>query len=247
MAKNTIILHLDWKVFLDVLPDDELGQWTRAVMDYMETGEPPKNMSKAVEVAFYAAFERIGRDREKWEANGGSSERKREAGRLGGMKSGEARRAKSEAAKQRSKTKQNEAVSCNPVSCNPVPVSSSSDDSAADAATMTTMTAELAKMYEAHIGEATDYIQIGIRQAVQDLGPELAKAIMETCIDNGAKKWAYLRAAYTKAKAQGITTVEAYQGGHMRAKGAIVDRATPSGNNILARGIGRPLRLKREE
>ena len=32
MAKNTIILHLDWKVFLDVLPDAELGQWTRAIM-----------------------------------------------------------------------------------------------------------------------------------------------------------------------------------------------------------------------
>ncbi|WP_418972134.1 DnaD domain protein, partial [Allofournierella sp.] len=125
-------------------------------------------------------------------------------------------------------------------------ISTSRTSDAADAATMM-MTAELAKMYEAHVGPATDYIQTGIRQAVQDLGPELAKAIVETCIDNGAQKWAYIRAAVTKAKEQGITTVEAYQGGHMRAKGAIVDRATPSGNNILARGIGRPLRLKREE
>ena len=85
MAKNTIILHLDWKVFLDVLPDAELGQWTRAIMHYMETGEPPEGMSKAVEVAFYASFERIGRDLANWE---NVRAVKSESGRKGGIRSG---------------------------------------------------------------------------------------------------------------------------------------------------------------
>ena len=255
MAKNTIILHLDWKVFLDVLPDAELGQWTRAIMHYMETGEPPADMSTQVAVAFYASFERIGRDRQKWEAKGGDTDYRKEAGRLGGLKSGQTRRAKTAQKGEieaneanRSKLKQNEAVILSPVSCNLYPVSSSSDDRAADAGT-TTMTA-LIDLFEANYGQASANVQNGIQDAAASLGPELTRAIMESCIDNNARGWSYIKTAFAKAKAQGLTTVEQYQLGHMRAQGgqnARVDRETPSGNDIIRRNLKRPLRLKRED
>ena len=102
--KDTIILHLDWKAFLDVLPDEDLGQWTRAILQYMETGQPPTGMSKAVEVAFYASFERIGRDAERYEAKCAV---RREAGRKGGLRSGETRRLYHDEANEAKRSKTN--------------------------------------------------------------------------------------------------------------------------------------------
>lgn len=246
--KDTIILHLDWKAFLDVLPDEELGQWTRAIMEYMETGQPPAAMSKPVEVAFYASFERIGRDVERYEAK---CTLRREAGRKGGLRSGEVRRLHRGEANEakRSNAKQNEHDPDPEPDPEPDPVLSSSDDNRADAAASATMTTihALEALYTAGVGKLTPVARDGIRDAVVSLGGELAAEIMRNCIENGARQWSYCAAAYTKARAQGLRTVEEYRGRHRKASGAVVDRPEPSGRDIFARPPGRARQLKREE
>ena len=226
--KDTIILHLDWQAFLGVLSDEELGQWTRAVLRYMDTGEPPGAMSKPVEVAFYAAFERIGRDLRRYEA---ISEARREAGRQGGTRSAKARKLYSAEANEakRSKFKQAEAKATLPdPDPEPVPepvLSSSSDDNRAG---------------RVHIAQS-------LTETVSALGPELTEAVLKKCAAAGGRSWAYVEAAVKKCIATGVTTVEEYEAHHQRETGRRVDRAAPSGNDILAAARSRPLRLKREE
>ena len=252
--KDTIILHLDWKTFLDVLPDEELGQWTRAIMHYMETGEPPQPMKKSVEVAFYASFERIGRDMEKYEAK---CAMRREAGRKGGLRSGEVRslqqneanEAKGSKRKQSpSKVKQNE----HDPDPEPVPepvLSSSSDDNGAGASAGTTMTttAELLKFSTTAFEGSRVHIEQSLAEAVDTLGPELMAAVLKKCAASGGRSWAYVEAAVKKCIATGVTTVEEYERRHQVETGRRVDRLTPSGDNFQIGRRNRPLRLKREE
>lgn len=249
MAKNTIVLHLDWKVFLDVLPDVELGQWTRAIMHYMETGEPPDGMSKAVEVAFYASFERIGRDLASWE---NVRAVKSESGRKGGIRSGEVRRAKAEESKNEA-TKQNEAERSEtnlPVSCNlyPVPVSSSSEEERGSASGATTMTT-LVESYEEAYGAATPVIKRMLGGYVESLGPELVSKVIQVTAEAGGKTWPYLAKSLEDCKRKGMD-LAAYEAEQIRRKSgcnARVDRPTPSGTDILERPARRPRRLKRED
>ena len=252
--KDTIILHLDWKTFLDVLPDEELGQWTRAIMHYMETGEPPQSMKKSVEVAFYASFERIGRDMKKYEA---TCAMRREAGRKGGLRSGEARslhrdeanEAKGSKRKQSpSKVKQNE----HDPDPEPVPepvLSSSSDDNRAGAPAGTTMTTttDLLEFSTAAFEGSRVHISQSLSETVDALGLELTRAVLKSCAAAGGHSWAYVEAAVKKCIATGVTTVEEYEAHHQRETGRRVDRAAPSGNDILAAARSRPLRLTREE
>lgn len=240
MAMSYVQLYFSYLEPLAQLTDEQCGRVIRAVLQYGQDGTLP-HFAGVEAVAFSFLRSNFDRDSVSYETK---VEQWRSNGRKGGAPKGNQNAKKQPKQPSGSKTTQEEEKEEEKEESSSS--ISPSEIDAADAATMT-MTAELVKMYEAHIGSATEYIQRGIQSAVQSLGPDLAKKITETCIDNGAKQWSYLRTAYTKAEEQGITTVEAYQGGHMRAKGAIVDRATPSGNNILARGIGRPLRLKREE
>ena len=254
MAKNTIIMHLDWRTFLDVLSDEDLGQWTRAIMHYMETGEPPQPMKKSVEVAFYASFERIGRDMEKYEA---TCAMRREAGRKGGLHSGEARSLRRDEANEakRSKRKQSPSkVKQNEHDPDPDPdpdpvLSSSSDDNRAGAPAGTTMTttAELLEFSVLAFEGSRVHIAQSLTEAVDTLGPELMAAVLKKCAAAGGRSWAYVEAAVKKCIATGVTSVEQYEAHHRRETGKVVDRATPSGNDILAAARSRPLRLKREE
>lgn len=250
--KDTIILHLDWQAFLSVLSDEELGQWTRAVLRYMDTGEPPGAMSKPVEVAFYAAFERIGRDLRRYEA---ISVARREAGRQGGTRSAEVRKLYSVEANEakRSKSKQVEAKATLP---DPVPepvpepvLSSSSDDNRVGhpaGGTMTTTT-DLLDFSTAAFEGSRVHITRSLSETVDALGLDLTRAVLKSCAAAGGRSWAYVEAAVKKCIATGVTTVEEYEAHHQRETGRRVDRATPSGNDILAAARSRPLRLKREE
>ena len=250
--KDTIILHLDWKTFLDVLPDEELGQWTRAIMHYMETGEPPQPMKKSVEVAFYASFERIGRDMKKYEV---TRAMRREAGRKGGLRSGEARslyrdeanEAKRSKRKQSpSKVKQNEHDPDPDPDPEPV-LSSSSDDNRAGAPAGTTMTtAELLEFSTTAFEGSRVHIAQSLTETVSALGPELTEAVLKKCAAAGGRSWAYVEAAVKKCIATNVTTVEEYDRRHQVETGRRVDRLTPSVDDFLLRR-NRPLRLKREE
>ena len=238
MAKNTIILHLDWKVFLDVLPDAELGQWTRAIMHYMETGEPPEGMSKAVEVAFYASFERIGRDLVKYE-----------------KKCSNLKQYQSEKTPAHRKTP-TRGVSDTESECDPdpepvpvpEPVSSSSKKERNGSAESTTMTT-LIESYEGAYGTATPVIRRSLGSYVESLGPELVSKVIEVTAQAGGQKWPYLAKSLEECKRKGMD-LAAYEAEQIRRKGGRnmrVDRPTPSGNDFLARPVRRPLRMKRED
>lgn len=242
MAKNTIILHLDWKVFLDVLPDAELGQWTRAIMHYMETGEPPEGMSKAVEVAFYASFERIGRDLLKYE-----------------KKCSNLKQYQSEKTPAHRKTP-TRGVSDTESECDPDPVpepdpepdpvSSSSKKERNGSAESTTMTT-LIESYEGAYGTATPVIRRSLGSYVESLGPELVSKVIEVTAQAGGQKWPYLAKSLEECKRKGMD-LAAYEAEQIRRKGGRnmrVDRPTPSGDDWL---IGKyvPLserRMKRED
>ena len=240
MAKNTIILHLDWKVFLDVLPDAELGQWTRAIMHYMETGEPPEGMSKAVEVAFYASFERIGRDLLKYE-----------------KKCSNLKQYQSEKTPAHRKTP-TRGVSDTESECDPDPVpepdpepdpvSSSSKKERSSASGATTMTT-LIESYEGAYGTATPVIRRSLGSYVESLGPELVSKVIEVTAQAGGQKWPYLAKSLEECKRKGMD-LAAYEAEQFRRKGGRntrVDRPTPSGTDILERPASRPRRLKRED
>lgn len=111
-------------------------------------------------------------------------------------------------------------------------------------ATMTTIHS-IEAVYAAGIGDLTPVARDGIRDAVLALGDELAAEIMRRCIENGARQWSYCSAAYEKAIAQGLRTVEEYNGRHRKESGAVVDRPAPSGRDIFSRPPGRPRQLKR--
>lgn len=238
MAKNTIILHLDWKVFLDVLPDAELGQWTRAIMHYMETGEPPDGMSKAVEVAFYASFERIGRDLAKYE-----------------KKCSNLKQYQSEKTPAHRKTP-TRGVSDTESECDPdpepvpvpEPVSSSSKKERNGSAESTTMTT-LIELYEGAYGTATPVIRRSLGSYVESLGLELVSKVIEVTAQAGGRTWPYLAKSLEECKRKGMD-LAAYETEQFRRKGGRntrVDRPTPSGNDFLARPVRRPLRMKRED
>lgn len=240
MAKNTIILHLDWKVFLDVLPDAELGQWTRAIMHYMETGEPPEGMSKAVEVAFYASFERIGRDLVKYEKKCSNLKQYQNEKTPAHRK-----------APTRGVSDTESECDPDPVpepDPEPEPVSSSSKKERSSASGATTMTT-LIESYEGAYGAATPVIRRSLGSYVESLGPELVSKVIDVTAQAGGRTWPYLAKSLEECKRKGMD-LAAYEAEQIRRKGGRnmrVDRPTPSGNDFLARPVRRPLRMKRED
>ena len=244
MAKNTVVLHLDWEVFLSRWADAELGQWARAIFSYMRNGGPPTDMSKSVEVAYYATMERIGRDLAKYET-------RRDAGHKGGMESGKSRNEAKRSKTQQSEVnvKQNEPtcspVVLSPVSCNPVSWSSSKDDSIEPAGAGTTTTVPF-EDFRNDFGQENGFLKGAITDIAQEVGEPLLLKVLQTCREAGGNSWGYVFKALQECKAKG-TTLEEYEQAHRRGyRSTVVDRLEPSGHDILQRGR-KPLKLKRED
>lgn len=238
MGKNTIILHLDWNVFLRRLSDEQLGQWTRAVMQYMETEQEPQGLDPAVDVAFYAAFERMGRDLASYEKRTANLQQNRQnkSEKLGSFRKAPNR--------GRIDTDTDSVPVPEPV---PEPVLSSSDDNS-DGTTM--IPTGLMQKLEQAFGKPTAYTQGRLQKVFAKMSPELAAVILDTCLENNAASFSYFLKATNQAIEQGITTVEAYRAGHTKATGGNnirVDRAQPSGNDWIAASMDRPRQLKRKE
>ena len=106
---------------------------------------------------------------------------------------------------------------------------------------------ELLGLCAAHFGAATPIMAADLAQATRRLGPGLTRLITENCLANSPRHWAYLHTAFRHAAEQNLTSEADYKAWALRRTAAVVDRPTPSGNDILRRAIGRPLRLKREE
>lgn len=241
MAKETIILHLGWKAFLDILSDEELGQWTRAIMQYMETGNPPQDMSRTVQVAFFAASERISRDAARYEE---ISEARRKAGHRGGIASADAKQNQATP----SKTKQSQAKPTLP-DPDPVPdpdsvLSSSSDDNrpaapAAETMTTTTPVSDILEILSEVKGCQSTTARRELAGWVDKMGHDAVMDIARDCVSAGAESWSYVRRALEN-RASGVDA-------RPRGRNVRVDRSTPSGNDFIKAAVDRPRRLKRRD
>ncbi len=233
MAKDTIILHLDWQAFLSRLSNEQLGQWTRAVLHYMDTGEIPTITDQAVDVAFYAAVERISRDQAAWDR------------KLSGLKQYQ----KSESAEPHRKPPYGARTGGVPVPVPvpvPDPVSSSINDDSTDFAE-TTMTLSVEKLLKRCKDGGIKITPFAISQLIaagKKMPIDLLEAIITNSVANGARSWAYIQKAIDKAVAQKLQSAQEYEIQHQHDKGNVVDRESPSGNDHLRRKG--PLKLKQE-
>lgn len=107
-GKKSFIAYTDWKETFDSLPDDKAGQLIKHLFAYV-SDENPQTDDILINAVFANIKQQLKRDLKKWES---TSSQRTEIGRLGGIKSGEARRTKTKQTKQLvksgSKTKQNE-------------------------------------------------------------------------------------------------------------------------------------------
>lgn len=105
-GKNSFILYCDTGQHLELLSDEDAGLLFKGIVHYADTGELPQLPPMAA-MAFSFIRAQIDRDQEKWNT---TREKRRAAGKSGGLKSGESRQRSNEAkAANASNPKQNEA------------------------------------------------------------------------------------------------------------------------------------------
>lgn len=108
--KKSFIAYVDWGETFSALPDDKAGQLVKHLFDYVNDKNPETD-DVLIKAVFANIKQQLKRDLIKWE---GISSQRSDIGRIGGIKSGEARQSKTKQTKQvlqkRSKTKQNEHV-----------------------------------------------------------------------------------------------------------------------------------------
>lgn len=110
--KNSFLVYAaDIKETLDGLTDEQVAALFRGMVDYQITGIAPE-FSGVLKFAFIPIRQQMDRDNTKWEQ---IKQKRAESGRIGGRRSGEARKAKAEneaneaSASKSKQTKQNEA------------------------------------------------------------------------------------------------------------------------------------------
>lgn len=107
-GKKSFVAYVDWKDTFDALPDEKAGQLVKHLFAYVND-ENPTSDDVLINAVFANIKQQLKRDLRKWE---GISLQRSDIGRLGGIKSGEARQSKVKQTKQLlqsgSKTKQNE-------------------------------------------------------------------------------------------------------------------------------------------
>ena len=105
--KKSFIAYTDWYDTFNALPDEKAGQLVKHLFAYVND-ENPVSDDILITAVFANIKQQLKRDLIKWE---GISSQRSEIGKLGGIKSGEARQSKTkQMLKQGSKTKQNEHV-----------------------------------------------------------------------------------------------------------------------------------------
>lgn len=89
-GKNSFIVYADdIKEHLDDLTDEEVGVLFRAMVDYQLTGEEPTFKDRMLKHIFMPIRQMMSRNDTKWSA---TKQKRSEAGKKGGLRSGEARR-----------------------------------------------------------------------------------------------------------------------------------------------------------
>ena len=91
-GKKSVIFYVDWGETFSALPDDKAGQLIKHIFDYVNDKNPQTD-DLLINAVFANIKTALKRDLEKWKD---TSTQRSEIGRLGGIKSGEARRSKPE-------------------------------------------------------------------------------------------------------------------------------------------------------
>lgn len=114
--------------------------------------------------------------------------------------------------------------------------SSSSKDDSSYIGTRTTKS--LVDFFRENVSKLSKTGEKELTGYIERMGADLVYAVMNKCVDLGGGSWAYVRKALEEAERLGCKTVSEYNQlcpiGGSRAKGTRVDRAEPSGNDILS-------------
>lgn len=114
--------------------------------------------------------------------------------------------------------------------------SSSSKDDSSYIGTRTTKS--LVDFFRENIGRLSKTGEKELTGYIERMGADLVYVVMDKCADLGGSSWAYVRKALVEAERLGCKTAAEYNLfcpiGGSRAKGTRVDRAEPSGNDILS-------------
>lgn len=114
--------------------------------------------------------------------------------------------------------------------------SSSSKDDSSYIGTRTTKS--LVDFFRENIGRLSKTGEKELTGYIERMGADLVYTVMDKCADLGGSSWAYVRKALVEADRLGCKTAAEYNQlcpiGGSRAKGTRVDRAEPSGNDILS-------------
>ena len=86
--KNSFVVYAEIKETIDELTDEEVGKLFRGMVEYQTTGKVPE-FTGILKFAFIPVRQQMDRNNSKWQR---TRERRAEAGRRGGVKSGESRR-----------------------------------------------------------------------------------------------------------------------------------------------------------
>ena len=260
MAMKFAQLYFTYKDALANLTDEECGRVIKALMVYATEGKRPAFQPRSLEQQTYLMLAR------QYDSDAASYGKKSSAGSKGGRP---ARGSPKEPETEPDQDPEIETTEKHKKSAfgrfphegkgregigreSSSSISSSVHEDEPDAAdAATTMTTILADLFEENVAKATPYVRDRISGLLANgTDAELIRRAIEEGAAHGARKWAYIRQTLDNWANESITTTAALDARKAHAQGgrnARVDRATPSGNDILARATRRPLRLKRED
>lgn len=230
--RSSFILLLEHIRTMEELTDEEFGQFVRAYAAYVETGAEPEFSDRSMRMMWKTvkAFDKM--NTQKYSS---TSEARQEAGRKGAQKRWNCHNANSKNSNCHNANSKNSLSVSDSVSVSDSESSSSKDDSSY-IGTMTTKS--LVDFFRENIGRLSKTGEKELTGYIERMGADLVYAVMDKCADLGGSSWAYVRKALVEAEKLGCKTAAEYNQlcpiGGSRAKGTRVDRAKPSGNDILS-------------
>lgn len=232
--RSSFILLLEHIHTMEELTDEEFGQFVRAYAAYVETGAEPEFSDRSMRMMWKTvkAFDKM--NTQKYSS---TSEARQEAGRKGAQKRWNCHNANSKNSNCHNANSKNSLSVSDSVS---VSVSDSESSSSKDDSSYigTRTTKSLADFFRENIGKLSKTGEKELTDYIERMGADLVYAVMDKCADLGGSSWAYVRKALVEAERLGCKTAAEYNQlcpiGGSRAKGTRVDRAEPSGNDILS-------------
>lgn len=245
MSKGYFCAYYSYLEAIEPLTDEERGRLFTALLEYASTGEA-KSLSGNERFVFPSIRGQIDRDTKTYEQK---ADRARKNGSCGG------RPKKEESVDVASeKTKKNQIGFEKPKSPKEKEKDKEKDNHRLSTmipragARETTTSDDLLEFSAKSFKGSRQVMQSDIQAAIESMGEEMARAVIEQCASSGGATWAYVKTALAKAQKSGCTSREQYEAWRLteklRRNGSVVDRPNPSGDDFIGRCRGRPIRTK---